>query len=183
MVTHTQMSDDAPEHPVQQSFIAELRRRLAPLLVDASPAGPPAHSDGFAIYTLADPRQVVAPRYVGQSRRPSRRFIQHVMAAHSARQSSLSPVEVPWWYAPLELQPLHHWIRDLSRDGGRLPCMMVHDWVATEADARQAERRLIADCLQSGHSLFNVEARRLRVKGVGDSGDLFAADHHVAVRR
>ena len=40
----------------------------------------PGERGGTAIYTLADPRDVRSPRYVGQTREPYARFAQHVIA-------------------------------------------------------------------------------------------------------
>ena len=74
-----------------------------------------------AVYTLADPRDLRCARYVGQTRDPRRRFIQHV---HTARLW-LPDDDTPWWVRSPKHRPLYTWIRALHGDGGRLPFMWV----------------------------------------------------------
>ncbi|MEO8307645.1 MAG: hypothetical protein ABI616_06350 [Pseudomonadota bacterium] len=114
-------------------------------------------TEGIAIYTLSDPRDVRAVRYVGQSRAPARRFAQHINAARL-----WLPDEMPWWYkAPPGLRPLHEWIRQLHRDEHRLPAMLVIARAATLAEARHAERSLIHHYLNQRADLLNVESEIL----------------------
>jgi hypothetical protein len=127
-----------------------VRRRRATLIVDAG--GERSPSSGVAIYALADPRDVAAVRYVGQTRSPGRRYLQHVAAARL-----WLPDETPWWIESPRLRPLYAWLRELYRDDGRLPAMVVERWVPT-ADARAAERARILECLAHGRALLNVEA-------------------------
>jgi hypothetical protein len=117
-------------------------------VVDAS--GSPG---GAAVYTLADPRDVQSPRYVGQTRDPHARFAQHVQTARL-----WLPDEVPWWVRSLKHQPLYVWIRELHRDGGRLPIMWVEEWVDADADPLVAERAAIMRWLARGAALLNAEA-------------------------
>src|SRR5215218_1954731 len=88
----------------------------------------PVARDGTAVYTLADPRDARCARYVGQTRNPRRRYLQHV------REARLwLPDQVPWWICSPQLRPLYVWIRELYRDGGRLPFMWVEEWVEPDA--------------------------------------------------
>jgi hypothetical protein len=107
-----------------------------------------------AIYTLADPRDVRCPRYVGQTRDPRRRFAQHVSSARV-----WLPDEAPWWVRSPKYRPLYDWIRALYRDDGRLPFMWVTEWIDPAADALVAERAAIMRLLSQGAPLLNVEAR------------------------
>jgi len=107
---------------------------------------------GTAIYTLADPRDVRCARYVGQTRNPLARYAQHV------RMARLSlPDDHPWWIRSVKHRPLYAWIRELHRDGGRLPFMWVEEWVEPCADPRVAERAAIVRWLTHGAALLNVE--------------------------
>jgi len=108
-----------------------------------------------AIYTLADPRDLAAVRYVGQTRAPRRRFAQHLNTARL-----WMPDEIPWWVASPRLRPLYSWIRELHRDGCRMPVMIVAAWVERASDARSSERALIERYLRDGAGLLNVEAER-----------------------
>ncbi|HEX7238048.1 MAG TPA: hypothetical protein VF405_13860 [Gammaproteobacteria bacterium] len=119
--------------------------------IDAS-GGPGA----AAVYTLADPRDVQSPRYVGQTRDPHARFAQHVQTARL-----WLPDEVPWWVRSPKHRPLYAWIRELHRDGGRLPIMWVEEWVDAGADPLVAERAAIMRWLARGASLLNAEALKL----------------------
>jgi predicted GIY-YIG superfamily endonuclease len=114
-------------------------------------------SEGVAIYTLSDPRDLRDVRYVGLSRAPARRFAQHVNAARL-----WLPDDMPWWYkAPPALRPLHDWIRQLHRDEYRLPAMIISAHAATVPEACQQERDLIHHYLSLGAPLLNVESELL----------------------
>jgi len=66
----------------------ELRRRLHTHLYDESGVTPA----GTAIYSLADPREARISRYIGQTRQPARRLMQHLRTARL-----WLPDETPWW--------------------------------------------------------------------------------------
>jgi hypothetical protein len=123
--------------------------------VDAS--GP---RDGTAVYTLADPRDVQAPRYVGQTRDPHARFAQHVRTARLWMPDAGGDDET-WWVRSPKHRPLYAWIRELHRDGGRLPFMRVEEWIEPGADPLAAERAAIMRWLERGAALLNAEARAL----------------------
>ena len=133
----------------------ELARRIraaaASHIVDSTGGA----ASSAAIYTLADPRDLTAVRYVGQTRAPRRRFAQHLATARL-----WMPDEIPWWIASPRLRPLYEWIRELHRDDHRLPVMVIAEWVARASDARSAERTLIERCRREGSALLNVEAER-----------------------
>ncbi|HEX3848310.1 MAG TPA: hypothetical protein VHV81_13090 [Steroidobacteraceae bacterium] len=131
---------------------ARLRRHVARELYDESPD----LAVGSAIYTLSDPRDIRAIRYVGQTSHPRRRFLQHLTAARL-----WLPDERPWWVASPKLRPLYEWIRALHGDGGRLPTMVVWSWRPTLATARAAERARIYECLAKSLPILNVEAQVL----------------------
>ena len=116
----------------------------------------PEAPGGTAVYTLADPRDVRCPRYVGQTRDPYARFAQHVRTARLS-----VPDAMPWWVRSPKHRPLYMWIRELHRDGGRLPFMCVEEWVDSGADPLVAERAAIMRWLARGAALLNVEAGRL----------------------
>jgi hypothetical protein len=116
----------------------------------------PGERGGTAIYTLADPRDVRSPRYVGQTREPYARFAQHVQTARL-----WLPDYVPWWVRSPKHRPLYAWIRELHRDGGRLPFMRVEEWVEPDADPLVAERAAIMQWLARGAVLLNAEALKL----------------------
>jgi hypothetical protein len=105
---------------------------------------------------LADPRDLQSPRYVGQTRDPHARFAQHVQTARL-----WLPDEVPWWVRSPKHRPLYAWIRELNRDGGRLPFMWVEEWVEPDADPLVAERAAIMRWLARGAALLNAEALKL----------------------
>ena len=111
---------------------------------------------GTAIYTLADPREVRCPRYVGQTRDPHARFAQHVQTARLSL-----PDAVPWWVRSPKHRPLYAWIRELNRDGGRLPFMLIEEWVEADVDPLVAERAAIMRWLARGAALLNAEALKL----------------------
>jgi hypothetical protein len=108
---------------------------------------------GTAIYSLSDPREIRLIRYVGQTRSPRKRFLQHLAAARL-----WLPDETPWWVKSPKLLPLYNWIRELHRDEFRLPVMVVGSWAATNLAARQAERLRIYECLAQRMPLVNIEA-------------------------
>lgn len=113
--------------------------------------------EGLAIYTLSDPRDVRDVRYVGQTRSPRRRFLQHL------NQTQLwIPEELPWWAKQPKLRPLYTWIRELYRDERRLPVMVVTAWAPTFVAARALERARIIEYLAQQRPLFNVETEILR---------------------
>ena len=112
--------------------------------------------DGTAIYSLSDPREIKCVRYIGQTKAPRRRFLQHLAAARL-----WLPDERPWWVKSPKLLPLYTWIRELHRDGFRLPVMVISSWAATNAAARSAERLRIYECLARQLPLVNIEAELL----------------------
>jgi hypothetical protein len=141
-----------PAALTQPQLARYVRRRAAGLFVDESGLVPA----GVAIYLLSDPREVRTVRYVGQSRAPRRRLLQHIGAARL-----WLPNEKPWWVRSPELRPLYSWIRALYQEQGRLPLMVVRAWVAP-AHARLAERAHIFACLQRQQPLLNFESELLR---------------------
>lgn len=112
---------------------------------------------GLAIYTLSDPRDIRDVRYVGQTRVPRRRFLQHLNHAQL-----WLPDELPWWVKQPKLRPLYAWVRELYRDQYRLPVMVITAWAATLREARAAERARISACLANQLPLLNVETEILR---------------------
>jgi len=126
-----------------------LRSHVAAQLYDESGL-PPL---GTAIYTLSDPRELRQVRYVGQSRAPKRRFLQHL---NTARVWMLA--DTPWWIKDPRLRPLSEWIRQLFLEELRLPTMVIRDWVGTSAEARLAERARICAYLQDQLPLLNFES-------------------------
>jgi hypothetical protein len=129
-----------------------IRRRLPAQLYHESDAV----RAGFAIYCLADPRDLRAVRYVGQTRAPQRRYLQHLNTARLWQ-----PDETPWWIQQPRLRPLYDWIRALHREDYRLPVMVISSWVKSPVEARRAERARIFECLQERHALLNVETEIL----------------------
>jgi len=128
--------------------MAAIRARIGAHLHDESGAPP----GGTAIYTLSDPRALREIRYVGQTAAPRRRLLQHLAAARL-----WLPDELPWWVRSPQLRPLYRWIRDIYRQEGRLPVMLVRAWVEP-AQARLAERIEICQCLARELPLLNVES-------------------------
>jgi hypothetical protein len=111
---------------------------------------------GTAIYSLADPRDLRLSRYIGQTASPGRRFLQHLRTARL-----WMPDEIPWWVQQPKLRPLYGWLRELHRDEGRLPTMVIHSWVETTQAARLAERARIYESLANRLPLLNVERELL----------------------
>ncbi len=124
----------------------ELRRRLQLHLYDESGERP----EGIAIYSLADPRDARASRYVGQTADPRARLLQHVRTARLT-----FPAETPWWVKTPQLRPLYSWMRELYAQEGRLPVMLVHAWVQPE-HAHRAERDRIHAALAQQLPLLNL---------------------------
>jgi len=137
-----------------QALIARRVRRELPFLL-SEPAG--AADGAVALYTLADPRDVRCGRYVGQTRAPRRRYLQHVRTARLWLTA-----DTPWWVRLPRLRTLYVWIRELYADERRLPVMLVTEWCALESEARTQERQLIAELALRGLPLLNIEAERLR---------------------
>jgi hypothetical protein len=136
----------------QAQLARHFRSHVRDQLFDESGAEP----HGFSIYTLSDPRDLRAVRYVGQTSAPARRFKQHLSTARL-----WLPDERPWWVKSPKLRPLYEWIRELYRDELRLPAMVVTTWVDTASAARVAERAEIFSCLERRLDLLNVEGRIL----------------------
>ena len=135
MLTQTELARRIGRHVDRELFDDS---RLAPI--------------GTAIYSLADPRDLRLIRYVGQTAAPRRRFLQHLRTARL-----WLPDELPWWVLQPKLRPLYEWIRELYRDGARLPTMVIHTWVETHQAARLAERTWIHESLAQQLPLLNVE--------------------------
>jgi hypothetical protein len=134
----------------QAQLIQHVRQRLDLLLCDESGQS----AEGVAIYTLSDPRDVRAVRYVGQTRSPCRRFLQHI---NNARLWLPEQDDSAWWIRLPKQRPLYRWIRELHREEYRLPAMIVAQWVGDEL-ARSAERNHIEHCLAHELALLNFEA-------------------------
>ncbi len=148
------MTSTLAAQPLSQSELGRfVRSRLQAHLYDDTGVG----ATGIAIYTLSDPRDLRASRYVGQTRSPRRRFLQHVGTARLSM-----PDELPWWIVEERQRPLYEWIRALYRDERRLPVLVVSAWHGGRADATAAERELIQDCLRRRMPLLNVESAVLR---------------------
>jgi hypothetical protein len=109
-----------------------------------------------AIYALSDPRDLREVRYIGQTRAPRRRLRQHLSTARL-----WLPQQTPWWVKSPHLRPLYAWIRELYRDGERLPVMVICAWVEA-THARTAEREHICAGLARQLPLLNVEGELLR---------------------
>jgi hypothetical protein len=129
-----------------------VRRQLDSHLYDDSGVAP----EGTAIYWLADPRGLKQIRYVGQTRSPRKRYLQHLNTARL-----WLPDEKPWWVPSPKLRPLYEWVRELHRDELRLPAMVISTWVATTVQARVAERTRILECLEQHLPLLNFESETL----------------------
>jgi hypothetical protein len=116
-----------------------------------------AQREGIAIYLLSDPRDLRAIRYIGQTKSPKRRFLQHLNTARL-----WLPDERPFWVKAPELRPLYEWIRELFKDEQRLPTMVVQEWVDSISQARVVERTRICEGLEKQLPLLNVEAEIAR---------------------
>jgi hypothetical protein len=142
------MATPLPLRLTKTTVARHVRASLNSHLYDESCAA--AH--GTAIYTLSDPREIRAARYVGQTGLPWRRLRQHLDTARL-----WLPDETPWWIRSARHRPLYEWIRALYADGNRFPVMVVWQWVEGAAEARLAERALILRHLTESASLLNVE--------------------------
>jgi hypothetical protein len=143
-----------PHQPLTKPRLTQhVRSRMAGLIQDDSGLA----ADAFAIYTLSDPRDGRGVRYVGQTRSPTKRFLQHVNTARL-----WLPDEAPWWFKRPELRPLYEWMRELHQDEYRLPLMIITDWAVTGREARDIERRRIFDYLSQKLPLLNIEAESKR---------------------
>jgi hypothetical protein len=129
-----------------------IRIRCTSHIVDLSGVAP----DDAAIYTLADPRDLQSVRYVGQTRDPRRRFLQHMGAARL-----WLPDDLPWWIKSPKLRPLYDWIRELYRDDLRMPVLSVIAWTSA-GNARMEERNRISELLARDLPLLNWEAEMLK---------------------
>lgn len=136
----------------KQQLTRYIRNRIGSHLFDESDMQPL----NSAIYTLSDPRDIREVRYVGQTRSPRSRYLQHLRAARL-----WMPDEVPWWIKEPRLRPLYTWIRNLYQDDRRLPVMVVSEWVESRANALSAERTKILVCAGDHMQLFNVESERV----------------------
>jgi hypothetical protein len=112
--------------------------------------------DEAALYTLSDPRDLRAVRYVGQTACPRRRFLQHITAAQL-----WLPDELPWWIKRPDLRALYQWIRALYLEERRLPVMVVTAWTRN-ADALAQERDLICEHLRRRSPLLNRESETFK---------------------
>jgi len=146
-------SSDASAWPNAAQLRRRFRRHTQTEIYDDSNTPP----GGLAIYTLSDPRDIRDARYVGQTRAPRRRFLQHLNHAQL-----WLPDELPWWVKQPKLRPLYTWVRKLYRDQYRLPVMVISAWAATPGEARAAERATIFACLADQMPLLNVETELLR---------------------
>jgi hypothetical protein len=149
-----------------------VRRRVPQLLCDLSGVEPAS----VAVYSLSDPRDLRAARYIGRTRTPRRRLLQHIGTARL-----WLPDALPWWVSSPRLRPLYVWLRHLYADGARLPVLAIHEWV-TDEEAPCAERRHIFECLGQGLELLNFEAELLRRQLVLPFISSRDAGHAVAVQ-
>ncbi|MEO8315589.1 MAG: GIY-YIG nuclease family protein [Pseudomonadota bacterium] len=141
---------------MQHDIARRIRRSCSLHILDVTDAEP----SEAAIYALADPRDLELVRYIGQTRAPRSRFLQHMNEARL-----WLPDELPWWIKSPHLRPLYLWIRELYAEQ-RLPLMMIVAW--TQCDlARQEEGRHIREYLRHQKPLLNRETesflRKLRV--------------------
>jgi hypothetical protein len=82
--------------------------------------------------------------------------LQHVTAARL-----WLPDELPWWIKRPEMRPLYQWIRELYRDGARLPVMVVVAW-SQASDALAEERKYICEHLNHRSLLLNRESETFK---------------------
>jgi hypothetical protein len=132
---------------MQAEISRQIRSRSTSHILDVTGA----EEKEAAIYALADPRDVELVRYIGQTRAPRSRFLQHMNEARL-----WLPDEVPWWVKSPKLRPLYHWIRELYADERRMPIMMIVAWTEG-ALARQEEGRHIREYLRHQKPLLNSE--------------------------
>jgi hypothetical protein len=130
--------------------------RLEAQLYDDSGVTTGETTGEVAIYALSDPRDLREIRYIGQTRAPRRRLRQHLSTARLGLSQ-----QTPWWVKSPRLRPLYEWIRELYRDGERLPVMVICAWVEPTR-ARTAEREHICACLERQLPLLNAEAQPVR---------------------
>jgi hypothetical protein len=147
-----------PDEPVSELPTLEraelsryLRARLSGHLYEEAQGS----GEGVAIYSLSDPRDLRAVRYIGQTAEPRRRLQQHLSTARL-----WLPAETPWWVPIAKLRPLYMWIRELFADERRLPVMVVLERVE-KRQARALERGFIQACLAGDAQLLNHEAEVL----------------------
>ncbi|HEX2585337.1 MAG TPA: GIY-YIG nuclease family protein [Steroidobacteraceae bacterium] len=134
----------------REQLTRRIRANFNSLLLDCSDAEPAE----VAIYTLADPRDIRQVRYVGQSTRPDRRYLQHISQARL-----WEPAETPWWIKKPQLRPLYQWIRELYAEEQRLPVMMIIAWTQQD-NALHEERRHITEYLNAKLLLLNYVVDR-----------------------
>jgi hypothetical protein len=136
----------------KSELLRAVRYRSASHIVDLSGTEP----DECAIYTLSDPRELRNVRYVGQTRCPPRRYLQHLTAARL-----WLPDTLPWWIKRPELRPLYQWLRELYLDEARLPAMAVVGWSQAD-EALAEERNHICEQLRQQSLLLNREAKTFK---------------------
>jgi hypothetical protein len=136
------------DRPTKAQLSRRFRASLGSHLVDATDGA----GQGIAIYTLSDARELRVARYVGRTADPRRRLLQHLSTARL-----WMPDDVPWWIVSPRLRPLYGWIRELYREGERLPVMLVADWIEDSALAGSVERAFIERCLAERQPLLNFE--------------------------
>lgn len=139
--------DTSSKSDLQRQLTRRFRRHVGAHCYDLSGVG----GGDVALYALTDPRDAQDIRYIGQTRAPPRRLLQHLNAARL-----WLPDETPWWVKSPKLRPLYTWIRELYRDEQRLPVMVIQSWVPLE-QARIAERQRILELIAAGRPLLNVE--------------------------
>ena len=123
---------------LKAALARQIRASRASHIIDLSGTDPAA----AAIYTLSDPRDLRAVRYVGQTSSPRRRFLQHLSTARLWLAD-----ELPWWVKRPEMRALYQWIRELYLDECRLPVMVVAAWTQAD-DALMQERAVICEHLR-----------------------------------
>jgi hypothetical protein len=138
-------------YTMKAGLMREVRRQLSSHIIDDAAGA----ADLAAIYSLSDPRDVRTVRYVGQTTAPRRRYLQHLNTARL-----WIPDALPWWIASPRLRPLYLWIRELYRDGNRLPIMLISARVPEGEEPLVAERARILECLSQQLPLLNVERER-----------------------
>lgn len=146
------MSEPAPRALTRAELAHLMRLHVRRELYDDST---PSAARAVAIYSLSDPADLRALRYVGQTSAPRRRFLQHLNAARLWLTD-----ERPWWVKDPNLRPLYEWIRALYRQRRHLPTMVICDWAENVRSARLAERDRICELLSQGLPLLNIEGER-----------------------